>query len=91
MSQTGIVFAAVCGVTLCLLVGIVPILMYGIPASIQEFGDAFGFMNAFVSACAFTVLIVTMLWQREELTLQRQELQRSAKRKRKRNNHLLKK
>lgn len=67
--------AAVCAVAFCLLVGVSPLLRYAVPASANEFGDSFGFMNAFVSACAFTALIVTMFWQREELKLQREELE----------------
>lgn len=66
--------AAACAVTLSLLVGVSPLLYFDMPKKVHEFGDAFGFMNAFVSACAFTALIVTMFWQREELKLQREEL-----------------
>lgn len=44
------------------------------PNSLQEFGDAFGLMNAAVSACAFAVLIITMFLQREELDLTRKSI-----------------
>ena len=38
------------------------------------FGDMFGGLNAFFSGLAFACLIVTLLLQREELSLQRKEL-----------------
>jgi phosphotransferase system glucose/maltose/N-acetylglucosamine-specific IIC component len=38
------------------------------------FGDSFGVLNALFSGLAFSILIVTVLLQREELRLQREEL-----------------
>ncbi|MBQ8437503.1 MAG: hypothetical protein IJX21_02005, partial [Alistipes sp.] len=38
------------------------------------FGDKFGAVNALFSGLAFAGLIVTLLYQKEELKLQREEL-----------------
>jgi hypothetical protein len=40
-----------------------------------QFGDMFGAVNTFFSACAFAGIIFTILLQREELELQRKELE----------------
>lgn len=39
-----------------------------------QFGDMFGAVNALFSGCAFAGIIITILLQREELSLQRKEL-----------------
>lgn len=42
-----------------------------------EFGDMFGAVNALFSGLAFAGLIITLLLQRQELTLQREELEQT--------------
>ena len=44
-----------------------------------EFGDKFGAINSLFSGLAFLGLIVTLLFQKEELELQRQELAETRK------------
>jgi hypothetical protein len=68
---------AIISIAFCVLVGAAPIVLYSLgflpidapkfPSEANEFGDSFGFMNAFVSACAFAALIITMIWQHGEL------------------------
>jgi hypothetical protein len=44
-----------------------------------QFGDMFGAVNALFSGLAFAGIIITILLQKEELTLQRQELKDTRK------------
>jgi hypothetical protein len=50
------------------------VLKFAAPEGCGEAGDLFGSVNALFSGMAFSVLIVTLLMQREELGLQRREL-----------------
>ena len=54
---------------------------YLIPSSTERgaFGDKFGAVNALFSGLAFAGLIVTLLYQKEELKLQREELAETRK------------
>ncbi|MFC4094565.1 hypothetical protein [Euzebyella saccharophila] len=47
---------------------------YPIPSTASEFGDSFGGLNTLFSALAFAFLIVTVVMQKNELQLQRQEI-----------------
>lgn len=47
---------------------------YPIPSTASEFGDSFGAANTLFSALAFAFLIVTVIMQKNELSLQREEL-----------------
>lgn len=49
------------------------------PSNQGTFGDMFGAVNALFSGLAFAGLIITLLYQREELKLQREELQETRK------------
>jgi hypothetical protein len=49
------------------------------PTNQGTFGDMFGAVNALFSGLAFAGLIITLLYQREELKLQREELQETRK------------
>ncbi len=49
------------------------------PKNQGTFGDMFGAVNALFSGLAFAGLIITLLYQREELKLQREELQETRK------------
>lgn len=49
------------------------------PTKQGTFGDMFGAVNALFSGLAFAGLIITLLYQREELKLQREELQETRK------------
>jgi hypothetical protein len=49
------------------------------PSDQGIFGDMFGAVNALFSGLAFAGLIITLLYQREELKLQREELQETRK------------
>jgi hypothetical protein len=49
------------------------------PSDPGTFGDMFGAVNALFSGLAFAGLIITLLYQREELKLQREELQETRK------------
>ena len=52
---------------------------YPIPSTASEFGDSFGAANTLFSALAFAFLIVTVIMQKNELSLQRQELSETRK------------
>ncbi|TWT62868.1 hypothetical protein [Rubinisphaera italica] len=57
------------------IISFLPFTFYGgYPEGVNNFGDSFGFANAFVSACAFAALIMTMFWQKQELEQQRHEI-----------------
>ena len=45
-----------------------------------QFGDSFGVVNAFLSGCAFVGLLVTIAYQQRQITSQRAEMERQAKR-----------
>jgi hypothetical protein len=52
--------------------------IYGKPTSAHEFGDMFGAINALFSGLALAGIIYTIIIQREELRLTRDELKRAA-------------
>ena len=49
------------------------------PTNRGTFGDKFGAINSLFSGLAFIGLIVTLIYQKEELELQRQELAETRK------------
>ena len=49
------------------------------PTNQGTFGDMFGAVNALFSGLAFAGLIVTLLYQKEELKLQREEYEQKLK------------
>jgi hypothetical protein len=74
------IFLAVGAVVLVwTVIGLLPLAASTDWATRGQFGDMFGAANALFSALAFGGVIVTVLLQREELALQRQELEDTRK------------
>jgi hypothetical protein len=71
-------FLLVAGIAVWLISIPVVTSLYGKPNSAHEFGDMFGAINALFSGLALAGIIYTIIIQREELRLTRDELKRAA-------------
>lgn len=59
---------------LWLILGLLPVLIWGVDATAGQFGDMFGAVNSLFSGFALAGVVVAILMQKEELELQRKEL-----------------